>query len=131
MREKPGGPPLSIVSSSPTIPIPPGCELGEHGAALWARVQTEFRISDVGGIELLMQCCLASDRAEALRARIDEDGETIHTKMGLKAHPCLKDEIAARSFIVRTLERLGVTLEPLKPVGHPLHSGGWRGPHAD
>jgi hypothetical protein len=87
MREKASGPPLSIISSSAAIPIPPGPELGQHGAALWARVQTEFRISDVGGVELLMQACLASDRAEALRARIDEDGETIHTKLGLKAHP--------------------------------------------
>jgi hypothetical protein len=43
----------------------------------------------------------------------------------LKAHPCLKDEIACRSFIVRTLERLGVTVEPLKPIGHPVRSGGW------
>jgi hypothetical protein len=125
MREKASGPPLSIIASSAAIPIPPGRELGEHGAALWARVQTEFRISDVGGVELLMQACLASDRAEALRARIDEDGETIHTKLGLKAHPCLKDEIACRSFIVRTLERLGVTLEPLKPIGHPVRGGGW------
>jgi hypothetical protein len=90
-------------------------------------VQTEFHMADVDEIELLMQCCLAADRAEALAARINEYGQVIQTKQGLKAHPCLKDEIAARSFICRTLQRLGITDELIKPVGRPPGAGGWGG----
>jgi hypothetical protein len=74
-----------------------------------------------------MQACLAADRTAALAARIDADGETIHTKMGLKAHPCLKDELAARAFICRTLQRLGITDEIIRPIGRPPRDLGWKG----
>jgi hypothetical protein len=99
--------------------------------ALWHRIQAEFAIADAGGVELLLQACAALDRAEALRARIDQDGEVVSTRHGLKAHPALRDEIANRSFIVRTLSRLGVTDEGIKPLGRPPRGGvGWR-PDAD
>jgi hypothetical protein len=44
--------------------------LGRYGRALWDRVQAEFAITDIGGIELLMQACAAVDRAEELSAAI-------------------------------------------------------------
>jgi hypothetical protein len=115
---------LTIVEPPTFTPIAPPRKLGEAGQALWDAVQNEFRIEDCGGIELLMQACLAADRAEALAARIDRDGETIHTTIGLKAHPCLKDELAARSFICRTLQRLGITDEAIRPIGRPPRSFG-------
>jgi hypothetical protein len=122
MSEKSGKPPFTIVGSSQLTPIPPPRKLGDPGLSLWTQIQSEFRIDDVAGIELLMQACLAADRAEALAAAIDEDGERVHTKQGLKAHPCLKDELAARSFIVRTLQRLGLVDEVIRPVGRPPRS---------
>jgi hypothetical protein len=115
------------VASSASKLIEPPRKLGEAGLALWHAVQSEFAITDIGGVELLMQACLAADRAQALTTRIDQDGETMHTQHGLKAHPCLKDELAARSFIVRTLQRLGITDEVIRPVGRPPKSVGWRG----
>jgi len=115
---------LTIVEPPTFTPIAPPRKLGKAGQALWDAVQNEFRIEDCGGVELLMQACLAADRAEALAARIDKDGETIHTAMGLKAHPCLKDELAARSFICRTLQRLGITDEAIRPIGRPPRSFG-------
>jgi hypothetical protein len=131
MREKAKTPPLATIEPSSSTSVPPPRKLGEPGLALWNSIQSEFRIEDCGGVELLMQACLAADRAEALAARIDDDGETIHTKQGLKAHPCLKDELAARAFIVRTLQRLGITDEVIKPIGRPSRGLGWRGPNAD
>jgi hypothetical protein len=122
----PDKPTLSVINPASTGIEPPR-KLGEAGRVLWDRVQAEYRIEDIGGTELLMQCCLAADRAQSLADTIDRDGETIHTKAGLKGHPCLKDELAARSFVVRTLQRLGVTEEVLKPVGRPPKSSGWRG----
>ena len=43
-------------------------------------------------------------------------------------NPAIKDELALRSFIVRTLQRLGLNLETVKPVGRP-GGAGWRGRH--
>jgi hypothetical protein len=80
---------------------------------------SEYQIADVGGLELLRQACLTSDRVEELRAAIDADGPTVRTKNGPKAHPALRDELHGRAFICRVLEKLGVTVEPLKPIGRP------------
>jgi hypothetical protein len=130
MPEKTGKPPLAIIDEpAPTLPEPPRT-LGRSGLTLWRSIQSEFRVTDVGGMELLMQACSAADRAEALGRRIDKDGETIATRTGMRAHPCLKDELAARSFICRTLARLGVTDEPVGRMGRPSGPR-WRGHDAD
>jgi hypothetical protein len=112
---------LMLVENAPNPPR----KLGMAGQSLWNRVQSEFRIADVGGVELLMQCCEAADRIQALRAIIDEDGERIHTKHGIKSHPCLRDELAARAFVCRTLQRLGITDVAIQPVGRPGKDFGW------
>jgi hypothetical protein len=106
---------------------PPG-KLGKSGESLWNRVQTEYGITDVGGLELLYQACSAADRAEELAAQISRDGPIVRTKTGLKEHPGLRGELAARGFVCRTLGKLGITLEALKPVGRPCSGGlGWDG----
>ena len=87
--------------------------------SLWNSIMSEYQIADIGGLELLRQACLTSDRVEGLRAAIDADGPTIRTKNGPGAHPALRDELQGRAFICRVLEKLGITLEPLKPVGRP------------
>jgi hypothetical protein len=123
----PKTPPLTLVRSPATVSPPPR-KLGKTGLELWNLVMAEYQIHDSGGVELLMQACLAADRADALAAIIDRDGETIHTKSGLRAHPCLKDELQNRAFVVRTLERLGLNIESIKPVGRPATGFvGWRG----
>jgi hypothetical protein len=109
---------LTVVWNAPNPPR----KLGAAGESLWFRIQSEYAIGDVGGVELLMQCCLAADRADELAAIIDEDGPRIVTKTGIKDHPLLKHELAARAFICRTLQRLGVTDEPLKSIGRPARS---------
>jgi hypothetical protein len=80
---------------------------------------SEYNILDIGGLELLAEACAARDRVEALREAIDRDGVAIKTRNGLRGNPLLRDELANRSFIVRTLERLGITVESIKPVGRP------------
>jgi hypothetical protein len=118
-------PPLTLLDPASAGVSPPR-PLGHHGMALWNSVQTAYHIDDVGGIELLAQACAAVDRVEALAERISADGEVIAGPTGPKAHPALKDELGCRSFIVRTLERLGLNVETIKPLGRP--SKGWRGP---
>jgi hypothetical protein len=88
--------------------------------ALWDAVTREYRIEDAGGIELLCQAAQASDRVEALAEQINADGEIVHTRSGPRSHPGLRDEIALRSFIVRTVERLGLNFEAVRSsVGRP------------
>jgi hypothetical protein len=40
-------------------------------------------------------------------------------QQSLRDHPGLKHELAARAVVVRTLARLGLDLEAVKPVGRP------------
>ena len=67
---------------------------------------------------MLAQACTALDRAEALGEAIGAD-VVVHTRGGSKPNPALAAELAARSFVVRTLERLGLNVEAIKPVGRP------------
>jgi hypothetical protein len=113
MEKTPDHPPLTLVGSAVTVLEPPRCLKGP-GRSLWDRVQREFRVNDAGGIELLCLAGEALDRAESLARAIERDGEIIRTKTGLKAHPGVREELANRSFVARTLQRLGITLEPLR-----------------
>jgi hypothetical protein len=117
-------PPAMAESSSPTVSEPPR-KLGEPGLALWNLVQSEFHITDCGGVELLLQACVMADRAEELAAKIAADGVTLATQQGMRSHPCLKEEFAARRLIVGILQKLGLTEESIKPVGRPANKGGW------
>jgi hypothetical protein len=87
----------------------------------------EYAISDRGGIELLAQACATVDRVETLREAIDRDGEVVVVRGVPKAHPALRDELAGRAFIVRTLERLGLNVEAIKSAGRPPRPFGWTG----
>jgi hypothetical protein len=81
----------------------------------------QYQIDDAGGIELLCQACQAADRVEALSEQINRDGEIVRARGGIpRSHPGLRDEIALRSFIVRTIERLGLNFEAVRAsVGRP------------
>ena len=105
------------------VPVQTGAKpsrtLGKHGTTLWRAIMSEYQIEDSGGIEMLTAACQQLDRAESLREQIDQDGDIIRSKAGLREHPALKHELAARSFVVRTLARLGLDVEAIKPVGRP------------
>jgi len=104
-------------------PPKPPRKLDPHGSALWAAVHSEYRIEDAGGVELLALAAQSLDRAESCRVRIDKDGELIETAGGPKDHPLLKHELAARAFVARTLQRLGLDVEPTRSIGRPPLGG--------
>jgi len=120
MAEKPPKNPFSVVSALPLqVPDPPR-PLHPAGLALWRAIQSEYAITDQGGITMLMVGCAALDRAERLRACIDADGEVIHTRSGVpKAHPAIRDEVACRAQVMRAIEKLGLNYEAIKTVGRP------------
>jgi hypothetical protein len=93
---------------------------------LWNRVQAEYGIGDAGGVELLVQAAAMLDLVETLDAAIERDGgPIIQTRAGPKSHPAVRDLLAARSFIVRTLVKLGITVENVQPPGRPAQPLGW------
>jgi hypothetical protein len=85
-------------------------------------------IQDAGGRELLVLACQQLDRAEALKAQIDQEGEVVQTRNGPRDHPALRHELQARAFVAKTLLRLGLNVEPLRPV--PGRPAGWMPPDA-
>jgi len=130
MGRKSHKPPLHLVPPAPATEAAPPRSLGEHGSSLWNRIMAEYDIADAGGRELLALACQQLDRAEALKAQIDAEGEVIQTRNGPKDHPALRHELAARAFIAKTLHRLGLNVEPLRPnPGRPGGLGtGWMPP---
>ena len=113
---------LKVVSTSD-----PPRRLGAHGGALWRSIMGEYAVEDAGGLAMLTQACIALDRAEQCRAQIEKDGVAIRTKAGPRDHPSLKHELANRAFVVRTLGRLGLDVEPIGRVGRPPGGFGIRG----
>jgi hypothetical protein len=120
-------PPLSLVTNSEPAGtgLSPPATLGKAGKTLWRSIQGEFAIGDAGGLALLGLACEAMDRISSLKAMIARDGEVVVTRSGIRAHPALKEENHCRSFIVRTLSRLGVLDEPVKSLGRPGKAIGW------
>lgn len=114
----PKKPQVTVVNLVRKVPEPPPA-LGEHGRALWTSVMSQYDIVDAGGWETLRQACCAVDRAEACRARIDQDGELITSRGLVRSHPLLRDELANRAFAVRAIQKLGLDLEPVKSIGRP------------
>jgi hypothetical protein len=119
-------PPFTSIAPASSAIEPPR-KLGQHGLNLWNSIQAAYHIADAGGVELLALACAALDRVESLAEQIAIDGEVIRDgEHPPKAHPALRDELAGRAFVARTLERLGVTaVAPTAPAGLPGKS--WRG----
>jgi hypothetical protein len=109
-------PQLSIIGPPPmpTTPPPPR-HLDEIGRQLWSQITEQFEWSDRGSDEVLAQLCAARQRAERCIRIIDEQGEMLTMRGQIKAHPLLREELANRAFVVRSLAKLGLDLEPLRP----------------
>ena len=120
-------PTLAVIGSAPKpSPLEPPPSLGEAGAKLWHSIHADYVIDDAGGLAMLAQICAAADRVAEYAVTIARDGPTIRTKVGLKDHPLLRHELAAQSFIVRSLHRLGLDIEPTRhEIGRP--AGPYRG----
>jgi hypothetical protein len=114
--------PKLTVIPAPSVEQPPRSpiKLGPIGQSLWDDIVSSYEFSDRASYETLAQACSAADRAERCREAIDADGEVVKVRGGgLRDHPLLKHEITARSFVVRTLARLGLDLEPVRGMGRP------------
>jgi Phage terminase, small subunit len=114
--------PKLTVIPAPSVEQPPRSpiKLGQVGQSLWDDIVSSYEFSDRASYETLAQACSAADRAERCREAIDADGEVVKVRGGgMRDHPLLKHEITARSFVCRTLARLGLDLEPVRGMGRP------------
>jgi hypothetical protein len=75
-------------------PDQPPTELGPRGRGLWAAFTADTLLEDSAEREMLRQVCLVEDRVEQLARLAETDARF------------LRDELAARGFITRTLNRL-------------------------
>ena len=87
---------------------------------MWQAIHADYVIEDAGGHEMLLQICSAADSLTEYSKQIERDGATIKTRNGLREHPLIKYQLAARSFVVRSLHRLGLDIEPTRStLGRP------------
>src|SRR5262245_24927001 len=92
----------------PPTPIPPP-NLGPAGIKLWADIHASYEINDPPALQLLAQCCAASDRAARAGEQINREGETFTTASGMvRPHPLLAVELSNRQFVSAALKRLGL-----------------------
>jgi len=116
-------PKLKVVGATGTNPLGPPATLGKAGAAQWQSIMSEYKIEDSGGRAVLLQICAAADDLAECDHAIARDGAMISTKNGLREHPLCKQRLALRAFICRSVQRLGLNLEPTKPIGRPPMKG--------
>jgi len=120
-------PRLTVVKGkAKASPDSPPRPLGKHGSELWSRIVAEWIIDDEASREMLATACEAHDRAMTCAEIIEIDGPVVRLKTGqVREHPALRAELANRSFVVRTLARLGLAAESVKPIGRPPRSQSW------
>jgi hypothetical protein len=108
---------INVLGRPATTATDPPANLAEPGMSLWNDVASKYDVSDPGGRELLLQACMACNRAAEMRKVIDAEGLTISTKSGPREHPLLKHELNCQAFVARVLNRL--LASPKRPVGRP------------
>ena len=99
--------PVVIPMRAPSNLPQPTRDLGPSGRDLWRSIKGYYAMTDLGGVEVLMEACAALDRAESLAAQIAADGPTIPGPSGPRVHPCIAAEIQCRNSVVRSLGKLG------------------------
>jgi hypothetical protein len=122
-------PALTVIdaSSTPNSLAPPP-SLGEAGRKLWQAIHRDYIIEDAGGHEMLLRICQTADTLASYDEQIARDGPTIRSASGIREHPLLKHQLAARSFIVRALHRLNLdVIPPRHEIGRPAGGGAYRG----
>ena len=120
-------PALTVIdAASKPNPLAPPASLGKAGAELWGSINRDYVIEDSAGCQMLLRICETADTLASYDEQIERDGPTIRTGSGLREHPLLKHQLAARSFIVRSLHRLNLdVIPPRSEIGRP--NGDYRG----
>jgi hypothetical protein len=114
-------PPLTLVSP-PATGKASRRKPRQTGADLIKTIVDDFEL-EAGGVALLNGTACALDRLNDVSDQINKDGVMMKWGRGVRPHPLLKLELSLHTLIGRSLQRLGVGLEPVQGMGRP--SGGF------
>lgn len=103
------------------------------GEKLWQSITNDYDNleDDATSVEMLTSACIALDQAEACRKQIAAEGLMIEGRTGPIAHPLLKVEASARSFVTRILRQLDQRAQPHRGPGRPNIAYSWTGNHEE
>lgn len=123
-------PTLTVVDQPKPDRLAPPASLGEAGRKFWEDINRDYVIEESAGRQTVLRICQTVDTLASYDEQIERDGPTIRIAAGLKEHPLLKHQLAARSFIVRSLHRLNLdVIPPRNEIGRPSGGGDYRGPN--
>lgn len=99
----------------------PPAHLSKPAKKFWAAIQSEYRITDSAGLQILTNAAECKDRAECARAEIDKTGLTLKNRLGgAIVNPLCAVERDARAAMINSLKALNLDLEPLRDkAGRP------------
>lgn len=103
---------------------PPPPHLKAPGKALWKAILSEYDVGDAHDLARLQVAAECADRGAEARDAIERDGAYTEGKFGLKAHPALAVEQAARILLLRAIREMGVDVAEAQPTRPPTR---WRG----
>src|SRR5262245_40089808 len=107
--------PRPAVTTRSSSALPPPADLEIAGKKLWQEITREFALESAAEVQQLYAACCMEDRAVKLRRHIDREGEMVEIRGTRRDHPCLKHELGARAFVVRTLANLFPSAAAEKP----------------
>jgi hypothetical protein len=106
---------VSLLAHRPhlTTPKPPD-GLGPDGKRLWLELQSSYGIVDAGGLLLLETAAKSYDDWIGARAILTEEGLTVPSPAGRKAHPAVRLVEVAHRNMMAALRQLHLDVEPLR-----------------
>jgi len=96
------------------IPKAPA-RLGKAGRGLWRSIQSEYEVTDAGGLAFLTAACRVEDDIARAREKIATEGDTVldHRKQK-QAHPLLRILPALETIRRQNLAALNLNVKPLR-----------------
>lgn len=93
----------------------PPAHLSKPAKKFWAAIQSEYKITDSAGLQILTNAAECKDRSEACRTEVEKTGLTIKNRMGgTIINPLVAAERDARAAMINSLKALNLDLEPLR-----------------
>ncbi len=103
-----------VTRKSPRAPA----GLGKAGRRLWRAIQSEYGITDPGGVAHLTAACRAEDDLQRMRASVAIDGDVLLDRFGQKQpHPLLAATRGLEAVRRQSLSALNLNVEPLHDRG--------------
>ncbi len=104
----------------------PPAHLSDASKRFWRRVLREYEL-ETHHLAILTVACEALDRLTEAREAITRDGAYIAGRFGIKAHPALAVENAARGAALKAIRELGLDLDSPATTSPSRPPSRWRG----